>query len=41
MKGKKPQVTVSHKGLKSGYPQGPERISKTVPSPNYPRSNSK
>lgn len=25
---------------KPGYPKGsPERVSKTVPSPNYPRSN--
>lgn len=24
---------------KPGYPTGPERISKTVPSPNYPREN--
>lgn len=24
---------------KPGYPQGPEGVSKTVESPNYPRSN--
>ena len=24
---------------KPGYPKGPERVSRTVESPNYPRSN--
>jgi hypothetical protein len=44
--GKKPSQHKGGKGehkSKAGpkYPAGPERIAKTVPSPNYPRSNFK
>jgi hypothetical protein len=37
-KGKGP---VSHKGLKPGYPKGPERIAGSMEGPKYPRSNFK